>query len=136
MLKAIISENLDERFLRYYIGADWILLSLMVAVATLVSSSSMAIGILIGGVIVNLNSMGLKRDCKRMLYYHSMVIYYIGLAVRLGLVVLAVLLALLLFPEVFSPIGLFIGLSVGIINFYIWVLAMVIHRVCAKEEAV
>ena len=133
MLKAIISGNLDERSLRYYIAANWVLLGLMVAVATVVSSSNMAMGILLGGVIINLNSMGLKRDCRRMLHYHSMAVYYVGLAVRLGLVLLTVLLALLLFPENFSPMGLFVGFSVGIINFYIWVLAMVIHRVCAKE---
>ena len=136
MLKTLISGDLDERSLNYYIAANWVLLGLMVLVATLAFSPNMALGILLGGVIANLNSMGLKRNCRYVLYYRTKAVYYVGLAVRLGLVLLAVLLAFLLFREDFSPVGLFIGLSVGVISFYIWVLAIVIYRVCAKEEAV
>jgi len=133
MLRTIISGNLDGQFLKYYMAANWILLGLMVAVASVVSSSDMAVGILVGGIITNLNSIGLERDCRRTVCCHSKGLYYGGFAVRLGLITLAVLAALLVFPEVVSPVGLFIGLSVGVINFYILVLAMVIHRVHFKE---
>lgn len=133
MLRAIISGNLDGRFLKYYMAANWILLGLMVAVAGVVFSSNMAVGVLVGGIIANLNSIGLERDCRRTVRCHSRGPYYGGFAVRLGLITLAVLAALLIFPEVVSPVGLFIGLSVGVINFYILVLAMVIHRIHFKE---
>jgi len=133
MLKAVISGELDKGFVRYYMAANWLLLGLMVAIATAVSSPDMAVGILIGGIIINLNSIGLERDCRRILRMHSMVAYYGGLAVRLGLITLAVLAALLVFPEILSPVGLFIGLSVGVINFYILVLAMMIYRIRFKE---
>ena len=135
MLKAVVSGNLDRQFVKYYMIANWVLLGLMVAVVTVVSLSNMALGILIGGIISNLNSMGLEYDCRRVLCMHSRGIYYGGFAVRLGLITLAVLAALLVFPGVLSPVGLFIGLSVGVINFYILVLAMVIHRICVKETA-
>ncbi len=135
MLKTLISGELNERSLRYYIAANWVFLGLMVLAATLVSSSKMAVGILLGGVIANLNNMGLKSNCRYVLYYHTKAIYYVGFAARLGLVLLAVSLAFLLFREYFSAVGLFIGLSVGVITFYIWLLAIVIRRVCAKEEA-
>jgi len=133
MLRTIISGNLDGQFLKYYMVANWILLGLMVAVASVVFSSNMAVGVLVGGIITNLNSIGLERDCRRTMRWHSKGPYYGGFAVRLGLITLAVLAALLIFPEVVSPVGLFIGLSVGVINFYILVLAMVIHRVHFKE---
>jgi hypothetical protein len=53
--------------------------------------------------------------------------------VRLGLIALAVLVALLIFPQYVSQVGLFVGLSVAVLNFYFWVLAMVIYRVRVKE---
>jgi hypothetical protein len=133
MLKAVISGNLDKQFVKYYVAANWFLLGMMVAIASVVSSSDMAVGILVGGIIINLNSIGLERDCRRMQRQHTMIVYYAGLAVRLGLITLAVLAALLVFPEILSPVGLFIGLSVGVINFYILVLAMMIYRIRFKE---
>jgi hypothetical protein len=135
MLRAVISGDLDEGFVKYYMVANWVLLGLMVAVVSVVSSSDMALGVMVGGIIINLNGIGLERDCRRMLRVHTVVAYYGGFAVRLGLITLAVLASLLVFPEVLSPVGLFIGLSVGVINFYILVLVMVIHRVRFKEAA-
>ena len=133
MFKALISGNMDEHFLKHYKCANWILLVLMVVVANVVSSLDMATGILVGGLIANLNCIGLERDCKRMVRWRTIIGYYGGLAVRLGLVTLAVTVAFLIFPKFFSPIGFFIGLSVVVINFYILLLAMVIHRVRFKE---
>jgi hypothetical protein len=133
MFKALISGNMDEHFLKYYKCANWILLVLMAVVANLISSLDMATGILVGGFIANLNYMGLERDCKRMVRWRTIIVYYGGLAVRLGLITLAVTAAFLIFPKFFSPIGFFIGLSVVVINFYILLLAMVIHRVRFKE---
>jgi hypothetical protein len=133
MFKALINGNIDEHFVKYYKRANWILLCLMVAVASVVSSLDMVTGILVGGIIANLNCIGLDRDCRRMVRWHSMAAYYGGLAVRLGLITLAVIAAFLVFPKLVSPIGFFVGLSVVVINFYILLLAMVINRVCFKE---
>ena len=133
MFKALISGNMDEHFLKHYKCANWILLVLMVVVANVVSSLDMATGILVGGFIANLNCMGLERDCKRMVRWHNIIVYYGGFAVRLGLITLAVTVAFLVFPKLVSPIGFLIGLSVAVINFYILLLAMVIQRVRFKE---
>lgn len=133
MFKALINGNIDEHFVKYYKRTNWILLCLMVTVASVVSSLDMVTGILVGGIIANLNCIGLDRDCRRMVRWHSMAAYYGGLAVRLGLITLAVIAAFLVFPKLVSPIGFFIGLSVVVINFYILLLAMVINRVCFKE---
>ncbi|MFO8241104.1 MAG: ATP synthase subunit I [Dissulfuribacterales bacterium] len=133
MFKALINGNIDEHFIKYYKFANWILLLLMAVVANVVSSLDIVTGILAGGFIANLNCIGLERDCKRMVRWHTVIVYYGGLAVRLGLITLAVTAAFLIFPKLISPIGFFIGLSVMVINFYILLLAMVIHRVCFKE---
>ncbi len=133
MFKALINGNIDEHFIKYYKFANWILLLLMAVVANVLSSLDIVTGILAGGFIANLNCIGLERDCKRMVRWHTVIVYYGGLAVRLGLITLAVTAAFLIFPKLISPIGFFIGLSVMVINFYILLLAMVIHRFCFKE---
>jgi len=133
MLRTIISGNLDGQFLKYYMAANWVLLGLMVTVAGAISSFSVVVGILVGGIIANLNSIGLERDCRRTVRCHNKGSYYSGFVVRLVFITVAVLAALLIFPEALSPVGLFIGLSTGVINFYILALAMVIHRVHFKE---
>ncbi len=114
-------------------AANWITMAVLLVVSTLFSSSQMAAGILLGGIIANLNCIGLDKDCKRMVRWRSMAAYYAGMAVRMGMVALAVTVAILFMKEVFSPIGLFIGLSVAVINFYLLVIAMLIYRVKFKE---
>lgn len=135
-MRNILSGNLDEGFLRHFLVANWVLLIVLVTGAALLSTKQMAAGILVGGFIANLNCLGLDRDCKRMVRWRTMAGYFGGLAVRLGLVALAVLAALLIFPGVFSPVGLFIGLSVAVITFYLLTLAMVIHLLFRVKEAV
>ncbi len=133
LVRSILAGQLDRRFIRLYLSANWILMGILVAVSTFLASTQFSAGILVGGIIANLNCIGLDRDCQRVARWRSMAAYYGGLAVRLGLITLAVTAVLLVFPEIFSPVGLFVGLSVGVINFYLLVLAMVIHRVRFKE---
>ena len=133
MFKAVISGHIDEHFIKYYKCANWVLLVLMAVVANMASSLDMVTGILAGGFVANLNCIGLERDCKRMVRWHTIVVYYGGLAVRLGLITLAATAAFLIFPKLVSPIGFLIGLSVAVINFYILLLVMVIQRVRFKE---
>ncbi len=132
-IKAILTGNLDPAFVRLFMAANWITMAVLLVVSTLFSSSQMAAGILLGGIIANLNCIGLDKDCKRMVRWRSMAAYYAGMAVRMGMVALAITVAILFLKEVFSPIGLFIGLSVAVINFYLLVIAMLIYRVKFKE---
>ncbi len=133
MLKAMFRVDLNEQFVKYYMCANWVLLVLMVIVATVVSSLTMATGILVGGFVANFNCMGLNRDCRRMVRWRTILGYLGGFAVRLGLITLAVTVAFLVFPNFLSPVGFIIGLSVVVINFYILVLTMVINRFRFKE---
>jgi hypothetical protein len=133
MLKMILRGDIDPTFIKLFTGANWILMVVMVAIAGLVSTPQMAAGVLLGGLIANLNCVGLDRDCQRMLRWRHMGAYYGGMAVRMGLIALAVTVAFLFFPGIFSPVGLFIGLSVAVVNFNILTLAMVIYRARFKE---
>ncbi len=133
MLKMILRGDIDPTFIKLFNGANWILMVVMVAVAGLVSTPQMAAGILLGGLIANLNCAGLDRDCQRMIRWRHMGAYYGGMAVRMGLIALAITVAFLYFPGIFSPVGLFIGLSVAVVNFNIVTLAMVIYRARFKE---
>ena len=132
-LKEILAGNLDPRFVRLLVKANWVTLAILSFSASVFSTKAMTIGILIGGLIANLNCMGLNRDCKRAFRFHNVGVYFAGMTVRMGFVTLAVLAAMTFLKEMLSPIGLFVGLSVAVINFYIIVLAMVIYRVRYKE---
>ncbi|NPA95931.1 MAG: ATP synthase subunit I [Thermodesulfobacteria bacterium] len=132
-IRAILTGNLDPAFIRQFMAANWVVMALLVIGSSFLSSPEMSAGILLGGIIANLNCVGLNKDCKRMMRWRSMAAYYAGMAVRMGLIALAVTVAILFFKETFSPIGLFIGLSVAVINFYLLVIAMLIYRVKFKE---
>lgn len=133
MLKMVLRGDLDPTFIKLFRGANWILMVLMVALAGTLSTPQMAAGVLLGGLIANLNCVGLDRDCQRMMRWRHMGAYYGGMAVRMGLIALSITLAFLYFPGKFSPVGLFIGLSVAVVNFNIVTLAMVIYRARFKE---
>jgi MFS superfamily sulfate permease-like transporter len=79
MFKAIISGHIDEHFIKYYKCANWALLVLMAVVANMVSSLDMVTGILVGGFVANLNCIGLERDCKRMVRWHTIIVSDWGL---------------------------------------------------------
>jgi len=133
MWKMVLRGNLDPAFIKLFNRANWILMVIMVAVAGTVASPKMAAGVLLGGLIANLNCAGLDKDCQRMLRWRHMGAYYGGMAVRMGLIALAITVAFLFFPGIFAPVGLFIGLSVAVVNFNIVTLAMVIYRARFKE---
>lgn len=133
MLKTVLAGHLDPTFIRLFTGANWVMLVILVALTGTFSTPQMVAGVLLGGLIANLNCAGLDRDCKRMMRWRHMGAYFGGMAVRMGLIALAITVAFLYFPGIFSPVGLFIGLSVAVINFNIVTLAMVIYRVRFKE---
>ena len=130
-----VKGELGEGFVKAFIAANWVLTGVLGLVCALFASQEMALGILVGGMIANFNCMGLDRDCRRAVRWGSVAAYYGGFAVRIGLIALAVTCAFLFFRDHFSPIGLFIGLSVGVANFYILVLVMLINKVRMKEAS-
>ncbi len=135
VLRQIVTGELGEQFYPIFAGANWLVTGVMTMAALILSSSALAMGVVIGGVIANLNTLGLKRDCHRSVRWGSMGAYYGGMAVRMGLIALAVTVTMLFFREHVSPVGLFVGLSAPIINFYILVLGMVIYRFRFKEAS-
>lgn len=132
MIREILTGRIDEQFIKRFIFLNWIISGIMAFVLFFVAKN-LAIGMAIGAIIANLNCMGLDRDCRKVIRWGNIFVYYAGLAVRLGLVALAVTAAFLIFPAYVSPVGLFLGLSVAVINFYIMVVLMVINRVRLKE---
>jgi hypothetical protein len=125
----------EPGFTRVFAACNWVLLAVFVLLAGLLGSPEMTSGVLAGGIIANLNCLGLDRDCQRMVRWRSMGAYYAGMAVRMALVCLAVTVCLLFFGDYFSPVGIFIGLSVAVVNFYLIVLGMLFYRIRFKEAA-
>ena len=132
-VRGILTGNLEPEFIKIFLRANWVILSALTLLSLLFLSSKMAMGIILGGIIASLNCIGLNRDCNRMIKWRSMAVYYAGMAVRMGIVALSVTILILFYKELFSPIGLFIGLSVAVINFYLLVIAMLFYRVKFKE---
>ena len=132
-VKDILTGNLDFSFIRLYIGINWVILSLLIIGSIFLFKLNFTLGILLGGLLVNLNCVGLNRDCLRVVRWRSMAAYYAGMAVRMGIIALAVTVAMLFYKEYFSPVGLVLGLSVGVINFFLLVLGMLVYRVKFKE---
>ncbi len=132
-IRQVLRGELGDNFTRFFIAASWFLMAGAALVALLISSEKMSVGILIGGTISGLNYIGLEKDCRRTVRWGTIAAYFGGLAVRMALIALAVTIAFLFFRNFFSPIGLFIGLSIGIINFYILVLGMLAYKFRVKE---
>ncbi len=132
-LVQILRGELEEDFIRFFIGAGWLSMALLALVTSFLYSNEAATGILLGGTISGLNSIGLEKDCRRAVRWGSMAAYFGGMSVRMALIALCVTVSFSFFREYFSPIGLFVGLSVGVVNFYILVLGMVAYKFRVKE---
>ncbi len=132
-LPQILKGEFSDDFIRFFIGAGWCVVGLLAVSFFLFHSEKMAIGIIIGGVISGFNSIGLEKDCRRMVRWQSMAAYFAGLSVRMALITLGVSIAFLFLREYFSPVGLFIGLSAGVIIFYILVIGMIAYKLRMKE---
>lgn len=90
-------------------------------------------GVVMGLLIANLNCLGLQRDCNRVVRWGNIFLYYGGLAVRMALITLAVTIIFLFLPVKISPVGLFIGLSVPVANFYLIVAMILFYKFRVKE---
>jgi len=133
VIREVLRGDLNETFMRTFRAANLFLTSILVFGALLVASPRMACGIFVGAVVATVNCIGLERDCWRVVRMRTIFAYYGGLAVRLGVVTLAVTASLLVLHEYVSPVGLFIGLSVSVVNFYILVATVLVNRARTKE---
>lgn len=132
-IKNLIAVRLDDGFVRHFLIVNWFIGAALMVILSFVTSEQISVGTAIGFAISSLNSVGLHKDCVRVMQYRSVYVYYGGLAVRIGLIALAVTVALLYLKSYVSPIGLFIGLSVPVINFYFLTISIVIKNFRYKE---
>ncbi len=131
----ILHGDFDVDFISIFHRINLLLLAVMVLAAGGFWGAKVALGVLLGAGLATVNCWGLDRDCNRLMRWRSMAAYYGGFAVRLGLVVLAVTVIFLFFPHFVSVVGFLVGLSVVIVNFYIWVLGILVFRVLGTKEA-
>ncbi|NDY42085.1 hypothetical protein G3N55_04385 [Dissulfurirhabdus thermomarina] len=131
----ISGELTGSRFVRLFTGMSWALLAVLVVGALGLFGGRFAGGVLVGGVLANLNGLGLERDCRRVVRLGSPAAYFGGMAVRLGLLALALSVALLLPGRPLSPIGIIVGLSVMVGTFYLLTLGMLAYRLFGAKEA-
>lgn len=127
-MKSILCGDLDQGFVRFFLVFNFILTLCISSAMYFVFSDKMAMGALFGGAISNLNCSGLYKDCIRTVKWQTIAAYYGGLAVRMGLIALSVMVLMIFLPNIFSMPGLFIGLSVGVINFYIMFFIMLLNK--------
>ncbi len=125
-IKNLIAGHFDDGFVCHFLIFNWLTGVVLIAILSFFTSEQIIVGTAIGFAIASLNSAGLHKDCLRVMRYSSVYVYYGGLAVRIGLIALVVTVALLYLKSYVSPIGLFIGLSVPVINFYLLTLLVVI----------
>ncbi len=128
LLKGELAEGLMTSFLRF----NWVIGGLA-AIDFYLWREDMFGGVVMGLLIANLNCLGLQRDCNRVVRWGNIFLYYGGLAVRMALITLAVTVIFLFLPIKISPVGLFIGLSVPVVNFYLIVAMILFYKFRVKE---
>jgi len=127
-MKSILCGDLDQGFIKIFLVFNFLLTLLISLSMYFIFSDKMAMGALFGGAISNLNCSGLYKDCIRTVKWQTIAAYYGGLAVRMGLISLAVVVLMVFLSDIFSMVGLFTGLSVGVINFYIIFFIMLLNK--------
>lgn len=120
--------NIDEGLGKRFIIACWAMLALEVAAANLWWNPEGVKGILLGGIIANINILGTFRDTNRIVKFRTPLVYYIGVLTRLVLTGIIIFTFIKNFPGSFSFLGIFIGLSVVPIAFLLMVFQAVLTR--------
>ncbi len=120
--------NIDEGLGKRFIIACWAMLAIEVAAANLWWNPQGVKGILLGGIIANINILGTFRDTNRIVKFRTTLVYYIGVLTRLVLTGIIIFTFIKKFPESFSFLGIFIGLSVVPIAFLLMVFQAVLTR--------
>ncbi len=119
-----IDKGLGKRFML----ACWAMLALEVAAANIWWTPQGVKGILLGGIIANLNIIGTFRDTHRIVKFKTAIVYYVGVLTRLILAGVIIVTFLKKFPGSFSILGIFIGISVVPIAFFLLVFQTLLTR--------
>ncbi len=120
--------NIDEGLGKRFMIACWAMLALEVATANLWWNPQGVKGILLGGIIANLNILGTFRDTGRIVKFRAAWVYYIGVLARLVLAGAIILTFIKKFPGSFSFLGIFIGISVVPLAFFLMVFQAVLTK--------
>ncbi len=120
--------NLDKDLGKRFILACWAMLALEVAAANIWWSPQGVKGILLGGIIANINIIGVFRDTHRIVKFKTATVYYIGVITRLILAGVILVTFLKKFPGSFSILGIFIGISSVPIAFFLMVFQIVLTK--------
>jgi len=125
----ILRGDFDTDFIKIFHYINWILLLSFVFASYYMYDLRIAISVFLGALIATVNCIGLDRDCVNLLRLKSVFAYMSRFAVRLGLILLAVTALFLFFPKQISSFAFLVGLSVVVVNFYIWVLGILVFKV-------
>ncbi len=120
--------RIDKGLGRRFIITCWAMLMVELAAANIWWTPQGTKGILLGGIIANLNLIGTFRDTNRIVKFKTALVYYIGVLTRLVLTGLVIVTFLKKFPGSFSILGIFIGLSVVPIAFFLLVFQAILTR--------
>ncbi len=115
-----VDESLGKRFLI----AIWIILLALVAAGNLFWTPKGVHGILLGGVVAGINALGIWRDTRRLVRLRNVAIYFIGWTARMVLAILVIATLVIKFPDSFSLLGIFIGITVVPLTFLVLVFQM------------
>ena len=120
--------NIDKGLAKRFIIACWAMLVVVTAAANICWTPEGVKGILLGGIIANLNIIGTFRDTSRIVKFKTALVYYVGVLARLILTCIIILTFLKKFPGTFSIPGIFIGLSVVPLSFFLLVFQALLTR--------
>ncbi len=125
-----IDKGLGKRFMI----ACWAMLAVEVAAANIWWNPTGVKGILLGGIVANLNIIGTFQDTQRIVKFRAALVYYIGVLLRLILAGIIIITFLKKFPGSFSILGIFMGLSVVPLAFFILVFQAALARKGAEAR--
>ncbi len=120
--------DIDKGLVKRFMLACWAMLAVEVAAANIWASPEVVKGVLLGGVLANLNIIGTFRDTTRMVKLKTAIVYYIGVFARLAVAGLIVYTFLKKFPGSFSVIGILIGVSTVPLAYFILVFQIMLTR--------
>ena len=120
--------DLDEKFVKRFLAGTWLMLAAFIAAGNIFWSEQGTLGIIVGGVLANLNCLGIYRDIFRMVRAQHRIVYFASMLGRLLIIALVVLIVLKKFPGRVSVPGMITGFSVVPATFLMVVIQMQIGR--------
>ncbi len=127
-----LEEGLGPRF----ILGNWLMLVVFFAFSNFIGTPAITRGILLGGVVANLNCMGILRDVKRLVRWRRQFVYFFGMITRMILIALVLGILLVKFSGKISVIGVFLGVSVVPATFLVLLCQIQLLKYSSKSKKV